>query len=133
MAIKSFGSEMKDYSSPHHDHNDEYIADLQTTVGRLDTIVYAMWEILKENGVGEEKLKAKIREVVSTGGKPKRPSYEPVIAQCPQCGRNVQESRKDPLIGRCLFCGGQVIFYPYSDDHSAVNNTSETSSEEENG
>ena len=119
MNVKSFGSEMKGYQNPHHDHADENISALQTKLNRLDVIVHAMWELLKENDVGEEKLRAKVNEVIANGPKSRRPSYEPIIVKCPRCGKAIQESRGTPLVGRCIFCGYQVIFYPYSEDTSA--------------
>ena len=118
MAIKSFGSEMRDYQNPHHNHNSEDIADLQSKVNKLDMIVNAMWEVLKESDIGEDKLRAKVEEIVKTGIKGRRPSYEPVIVRCPRCGKAIQESRNTPLLGRCMYCGEQVTFYPYSDDTS---------------
>ena len=86
---------------------------------RLYMVVHAMWELLKENDVGEEKLRAKVNEVIANGPKSRRPSYEPIIVKCPRCGKAIQESRGTPLVGRCIFCGYQVIFYPYSEDTSA--------------
>ena len=119
MAIKSFASEMNGYSNPHFDHKDENIADIQSKVNRLEIVVNALWEVLKENDVGEEKLRAKVNEVIANGPKSRRPSYEPIIVKCPRCGKAIQESRGTPLVGRCIFCGYQVIFYPYSEDTSA--------------
>lgn len=120
MAVKSFASEMNGYQNPHHDHKDENIADAQSKVNRLETIVHAMWEVLKEEtGIGEERLRSKVEEVIKGGDKSKRPVYDPVIVRCPRCGKAIQESRGTPLVGRCIFCGYEVVFYPYSEDTSA--------------
>ena len=129
MHIKSFGSEMKDYQNPMHNHNDEDIADLQSVVSKLDIVVNAMWDLLKENGIGEEKLHAKIQDILFNPEHKKRPSYEPVIIKCPRCGKSIQESRKNPLIGRCFYCGEQVVFYPYSEKSSAEDNVEEPGAE----
>ena len=118
MAVKSFASEMNGYSNPHFDHKDENIADIQSKVNRLEIVVNALWEVLKENDIGEDRLKAKIDEIIKTGVKGKRPSYEPVIVRCPRCGKAIQESRNTPLVGRCMYCGEQVVFYPFSDSTS---------------
>ena len=60
---------------------DQNISELQTKLNRLDVIVHAMWELLKENDVGEEKLRAKVNEVIANGPKSRRPSYEPIIVK----------------------------------------------------
>ena len=114
MAIKSFASEMSNYQNPHHSHAEENISELQTKVNRLETIVYALWEILKEqDNIGEQALLDKIEEVVLTADQRKRPAYDPVIINCPKCGKAIQESRSEPLVGRCLYCGEKVLFHPY--------------------
>ena len=56
MAVKSFASEMNGYSNPHFDHKDENIADIQSKVNRLEIVVNALWEVLKENDIGEDIL-----------------------------------------------------------------------------
>ena len=126
MAITSMASEMNGYQNPHHSHAEENIAELQTKVNRLDTIMYTLIELLKENGIEEEKIFAKVNEVVAGGGVPRRANYEPVIAPCPQCGRNIQESRSEPLVGRCLFCNARVVFYPYTDKFAAMARRTDT-------
>jgi hypothetical protein len=82
---------------------------------RLEMIVCAMWEAMKESGVSQELLYDKIDTVLADPSKFFRKSYEPLIINCPKCGKAIQESRKTPLRGKCMFCGQEVTFYPYTD------------------
>lgn len=119
MNINTSSSQMTNYTNPMTSHVAEDVIELQSSIGRLDTIVCALWEALIESGVSEETLHEKIRDAIENKDKYVRPSYEPVIAKCPNCGKAVQGSRKNPLLGKCFFCGGQVYFYPYTDKTSA--------------
>lgn len=111
-------SESKVYDSFRTARADEDIKDLRKEITRLNTIVFAMWEVLKESGIGQEKLHAKIDQIVGNDPTVSRPSNKPVIVKCPRCGKAIQESRAEPLIGRCMYCGEKVVFYPYSDTTS---------------
>ncbi len=82
---------------------------------RLEMIVCAMWEALKASGISEDVLYDKIDTVLADPSKFFRKSYEPLIVNCPKCGKAIQESRKTPLKGKCMFCGQEVTFYPYTD------------------
>ena len=77
--------------------------------------VFAMWEALKASGISEDVLYDKIDTVLADPSKFFRKSYEPLIVNCPKCGKAIQESRKTPLKGKCMFCGQEVTFYPYTD------------------
>ena len=82
---------------------------------RMEYIVCAMWEALKESGVSQDILYDKIDQILAEPGKYFRKSYEPLIINCPKCGKAIQESRKTPLRGKCMFCGQEVTFYPFTD------------------
>ena len=111
-------SESKVYDSFRSARADEDLKDLKKDMTRLNTIVFAMWEVLKENGIGVEKLHAKIDHIVGSYPTVSRPTYKPVIVKCPRCGKSIQESRAEPLVGRCMYCGDKVVFYPYSEQTS---------------
>lgn len=114
--LKSFGTEMKDYQNPHHDHSAENINDLQGRVKKLEIISQALWEVLQENGVTIDQLHAKINELILDPDKKTKPAYENAhIVSCPRCGKAIQESKTSPMLGRCMFCGEKIVFYPYSD------------------
>ncbi|MBR1798041.1 MAG: hypothetical protein IJ757_08570 [Clostridiales bacterium] len=119
--FKSAGTEMQDFKNPLHNHQDEAVDGLTNEVKKLNLIICAMWQAMMENGISQEQLHAKIDEVLSDTTKYVRRSYEPQIIKCPQCGKAIQESKKNPMIGRCLYCGKSVTFYPYSDATSVDN------------
>ena len=119
--IKSFGSEMQGYQNPHHDHSDENINDLQGRVKKLEIITQAMWEVIQDTGVSIDKLYAKIDELVLDPNKKVKPAYENIhIVNCPRCGKAIQESKATPMLGRCMFCGEKIVFYPYSENTANV-------------
>ena len=88
------------------------VDELNTSIARLDMIVCAMWELMQENGVTEEALHAKIDDIIL---RRKQNIYTTVHVECPKCGKPIQESTKTPMLGRCVYCGELVTFYPYSD------------------
>ena len=94
---------------------DQRSAEVSASVSRLELIVLAMWETIREMEGGEDKLYSKIDEVLANKGKYIRKTYDPLIINCPKCGKAIQESRKTPLVGKCMFCGQEVTFYPFSD------------------
>ena len=115
--IKSYRSEMEGYQNPHHDHSEENINDLQGRVKKLEIITQAMWEVVQDTGVPIEKLYAKIDELVLDPGRKVKPAYENIhIVNCPRCGKAIQESKATPMLGRCMFCGEKIVFYPYSEN-----------------
>ena len=89
------------------------IDEMANQMARLDMIVCAMWELLQENGISKETLYNKIDELISTQ-KTKTSHFTRI--DCPKCGKPVQESNKMPMLGRCVYCGTMLTFYPYSDD-----------------
>ena len=34
------------------------------------------------------------------------------LRNCPECGKAVKPSADNPLLGRCMFCGAKVPYYP---------------------
>ncbi len=88
--------------------------DLKSQIAKLETVVNAMWEIMQEQGVDASVLNAKIDEIMQR--KKVRKEYGNPKKPCPKCGRTIQESGKTPMRGRCVFCGEEVIFYPFAND-----------------
>ena len=116
MALYDHMNDLQSFTNPRYSNNDEDIYMLQSKVGRLETIVYAMYEVLKKHdGIGEQALLDEIEDIVLNSKMRKRPSYDPVIINCPKCGKAIQESRKEPMLGRCHFCGETVLFKPFDD------------------
>ncbi len=101
------------------DITQDEVTGLKNSIKRLDTISRAMWEVMQENGIPVEKLNAKIEQLLTDPDKKERLAYDPLIIKCPGCGKPLRESYKTPMLGKCVFCGREVVFYPYSDDTSA--------------
>ena len=93
--------------------------ELGNLLSRLDMITNAMWELLQDNGITREMLYKKMDELVDR--RKQGHNYYTRVA-CPRCGKPIQESTKMPLIGRCVYCGAEVTFYPYSDDVKLMEN-----------
>ncbi|SCW30277.1 hypothetical protein SAMN02910456_00404 [Ruminococcaceae bacterium YRB3002] len=93
--------------------NKRQMDELGTSIARLDMIVCAMWELMQENGITTDALHAKIDDLIL---RRKQNIYSTVHTTCPKCGKPIQESTKTPMLGRCVYCGELVTFYPYSDE-----------------
>jgi len=112
-------SGIESFTNPVNDNSSEDIFELKGSVKKLEYIVQAMFECMLENGFTREDLNKQIAEAVRNPMKYRRPNYEALTVKCPKCGRNIQESRKTPLLGKCFFCGSDIVFYPYSELTSA--------------
>ena len=88
------------------------VDELNTSIARLDMIVCAMWELMQENGISQEALYSKIDNIIL---RRKANIYRRNIIECPKCHKPIQESNKTPMLGRCVYCGETVTFYPYMD------------------
>ena len=104
------------------------VDELGTSIARLDMIVCAMWELMQENGIPKEALYEKLDNLIQ---KRKASVYRYSIIDCPKCGKPIQESNKTPMLGRCVYCGQTVTFYPYSTEISAVDDDEAESAEPE--
>ena len=85
--------------------SDEFARDavvrLEEKVDRLALICRAMFELLQDTGMTEEKLTAKVVEVdLRDGQQDGRMTAKP--KRCPKC-----DAMMSPKFGRCLFCGHQ--------------------------
>ena len=125
-SIKSFGSEMQGYQNPLHEHSEESIIDIQGRLKKLEVITQALWEVVQEHGITTEELYARIDDLVLDPNKKIKPAYENAnIISCPRCGKAIQESKTTPMLGRCMFCGEKIVFYPYTDLTANANKTEE--------
>ncbi|MCR5615712.1 MAG: hypothetical protein K6F45_06055 [Saccharofermentans sp.] len=79
------------------------------TVGRMDVMVSAMWELMLEKGFTREQLNAKLDKV-----KEQRITLEPKLnrVECPKCGKLISENAATPFEGKCIYCGQTVTIYP---------------------
>lgn len=103
------------------------VDELGTSIARLDMIVCAMWELMQENGISQEALHEKIDDLIRNR---QASVYRYSIIDCPKCGKPIQESNKTPMLGRCVYCGQTVTFYPYSSGISAIDDGDETNAAE---
>ena len=103
------------------------VDELGTSIARLDMIVCAMWELMQENGISQEALHEKIDDLIQNR---KASVYRYSIIDCPKCGKPIQESNKTPMLGRCVYCGQTVTFYPYSSEISAMDDGDEPNAAE---
>ena len=89
------------------------IADVGSDIAKMKMILNAMWEIMQEQGVDAGVLNNKIDGILAR--ERKKTSYGNPRKPCPNCGRTIQESSSTPMRGRCVFCGEEVVFYPFAD------------------
>jgi len=109
------------------DRTNSSIGELKCDIMRLEITVKALCKVLMEKGVTAAEINAKIEEVIDS--KPKN-NYQKNMKPCPGCGRTIQESGKTPMLGRCLFCGEEVRFYPYIEDESAEAQAEQTQNDD---
>lgn len=105
------------------------VDELGTSIARLDMIVCAMWELMQENGISQEALHEKIDDLIRNR---QASVYRYSIIDCPKCGKPIQESNKTPMLGRCVYCGQTVTFYPYSSEISAIDSGDKAEEPESN-
>ncbi len=74
--------------------------EIRDRFDHLTLVCMAMWELMKESGLTDEQLAAKVKEIDLADGKldgKYRPSH---ISSCPKCGHVM--SRRHC---KCLYCG----------------------------
>jgi len=89
------------------------IEDVQLTVEKLRITVSAMWDLMQEQGITKPQLYAKIDDVIK---KDLEDPYSLDFRICPKCNRKITEQSKTPFRGTCLFCGTQMMFYPFDEE-----------------
>ena len=86
------------------------IGSLRSDISELEIKVQALYRVMVEQGIDPKLFDAKIEEIMKerTGRKPIPKQSKP----CPKCGRTVSKNGNAPLLGKCMYCGTNVPFYP---------------------
>ena len=78
------------------------VIDLSDRVDRLTMVIQALWELLRESGLTDEQLVAKIVELDKSDDV-LDDTARPSSSRCPQCGAAVTSAED-----HCQFCGHQM-------------------------
>ena len=86
------------------------IGDMKSDISDLEIKVQALYRVMVEQGVDPKLFDAKIEEIMKerAGRRPIPKESKP----CPKCGRTVSKNGGAPLLGKCMYCGTNVPFYP---------------------
>ena len=102
------------------------IGDMTGQITDLEIKLEAMYRVMVEQGVDPKLFDAKIEEIMKERQEKKGlVSAKPQVKPCPKCGKAVKKSPNAPMLGRCLYCGTNVPFYP------SFTNTEQANPEEE--
>ena len=102
------------------------IGDMTGQITDLEIKLEAMYRVMVEQGVDPKLFDAKIEEIMKERQEKKGlVSAKPQVKSCPKCGKAVKKSPNAPMLGRCLYCGTNVPFYP------SFSNTEQANPEEE--
>ena len=86
------------------------IGNIGSTIAKHEIMLQALFEAMVEQGVDPELINAKVVEL--TDAKLAKVGNPVTAKPCPKCGKAVQETGKTPMMGRCMYCGQTVKFYP---------------------
>ena len=95
------------------------IGSLRSDISELEIKLQAMYRVMVEQGIDPKLFDAKIEEIMR-----ERACSKPVPKQskpCPKCGRIVSKNGNAPLLGKCMYCGTNVPFYPTFETESENN------------
>ena len=102
------------------------IGDMTGQITDLEIKLEAMYRVMVEQGVDPKLFDAKIEEIMKERQEKKGlVSAKPQVKPCPKCGKAVKKSPNAPMLGRCMYCGTNVPFYP------SFTNTEQVNPEEE--
>ena len=102
------------------------IGDMTGQITDLEIKLEAMYRVMVEQGVDPKLFDAKIEEIMKERQEKKGlVSAKPQVKPCPKCGKAVKKSPNAPMLGRCMYCGTNVPFYP------SFANTEQANPEEE--
>lgn len=102
------------------------IGDMTGQITDLEIKLEAMYRVMVEQGVDPKLFDAKIEEIMKERQEKKGlVSAKPQVKPCPKCGKAVKKSPTAPMLGRCMYCGTNVPFYP------SFSNTEQANPEEE--
>ena len=89
------------------------IGDMNCQVTDLEIKLEAIYRVMVEQGVDPKLFDAKIEEIMKERQEKKGLiSAQPQSKPCPKCGKPVKKSTNSPMLGRCMYCGTNVPFYP---------------------
>ena len=116
-----------------NDRSSEGLADANIRIGDLNGQITdleikreAMYRVMVEQGIDPKLFDAKIEEIMKERQEKKGlVSAKPQVKPCPKCGKPVKKSPNAPMLGRCMYCGTNVPFYP------SFSNTEQANPEEE--
>lgn len=102
------------------------IGDMTGQITDLEIKLEAMYRVMVEQGVDPKLFDAKIEEIMKERQEKKGlVSAKSQVKPCPKCGKAVKKSPNAPMLGRCMYCGTNVPFYP------SFSNTEQANPEEE--
>lgn len=104
------------------------IDELKSEITKLEMMVRAMFDIMKEQGVTTDQINGRIKELLDD--KISKGFFSSDSIPCPKCGKTVRESPGTPMMGRCMFCGTTAVFYPFVDEDKK--NAAEQTAEDNN-
>ncbi|MBO4461008.1 MAG: hypothetical protein J5778_10205 [Clostridiales bacterium] len=104
------------------------IDELKSEITKLEMMVRAMFDIMKEQGVTTDQINNRIKVLLDD--KIAKGFTHTDSIPCPRCGKTVRESPGTPMMGRCMFCGATAVFYPFIDEDQAA--SAEAASEDNN-
>ncbi|MBO4578717.1 MAG: hypothetical protein J5715_01060 [Clostridiales bacterium] len=90
------------------------IDELKSEITKLEMMVRAMFDIMKEQGVTTDQINNRIKVLLDD--KIAKGFTHTDSIPCPRCGKTVRESPGTPMMGRCMFCGATAVFYPFVED-----------------
>jgi hypothetical protein len=77
------------------------VIDLDERLDRLTMVIEAMWILLREQGLTDEQLAAKVEELAEMNGGVR------TTTRCPSCGAAVSRTED-----HCQFCGQEMAVTP---------------------
>ncbi|MCU7844236.1 MAG: zinc ribbon domain-containing protein [Candidatus Thiodiazotropha sp. (ex Monitilora ramsayi)] len=82
--------------------NSSDIVYVEEKLDNLILITHAIWELLEENGISENQLEKKIKEIDLRDGI-KDGKSSSTITSCPECGKKIKSRRSN-----CFWCGAKI-------------------------
>ncbi|MBE7070820.1 MAG: prepilin peptidase [Ruminococcaceae bacterium] len=99
-----------DRSGPGMAEANSKIGNLKSDISELEIKIEALYRVMVDQGIDPKIFEAKIEEIVNErAGKIRIPEDS---KNCPKCGRVVRKNGNAPQLGKCMYCGTNVPFYP---------------------
>jgi len=87
----------------------EVVDELRKQVSECEIMLQAMWGLLKDKGATSEELNEKMEFVM----KVRDSSNTQTHIICDNCGKQMQDIKKEIFKYRCLYCGSEKVINPY--------------------